>query len=383
MTPAVAHPDSSRLDEFLETDPVVAAIRSAAGAEPVYLVGGAIRDALCGFPVDDLDLVVEGDPYGLVAKLDPGARRHPRFGTAELNVNGFPVDVARARTETYPRPGSLPVVTFGSLNDDLGRRDFTVNTIAVPLAGSARPQLIDPFGGLEDLRLGLLRVLHADSFRDDPTRVIRGARYAARFGFRLSPDTAALLDTADFSTISSDRYRAELLLAAGEPRAVTAYELLDRWGAVPVSEPALELARKGEELLSRPAWHGAADRSEVIYRACFDLPSEAITRLGSVPATPYDGAKLASAHSPVELVLARAAGATWLDQWREAWRDAGLEITGSDLVTAGIPEGPAVGAGIEAARKARLNHGTGGAGSELEIALDAARRFIRDRSPDA
>lgn len=360
---------------------MLARIRELPSRPAVYLVGGAIRDALCGFPVDDIDLVVEGDPAPLIGQLDPTARLHDRFGTAELLIDGFPVDLARARTETYPFPGSLPVVTFGSLTDDLYRRDFTINAIAVPLTGSDRRKLVDPFDGVRDLEAGLLRLLHDESFRDDPTRAIRAARYAARLEFTLAPRTEALLPTVDFSTISTDRYRAELRLVAAEPRGVEGLALLGEWGLVELDASGPELARSALSLLDTDLWHAAADRAEAVLAACLEPPGAAIKALVSTPASPWEGVGLASRFSPVELLLARAAGAAWLDRWRKTWRNVTLEISGADLLAEGIPQGPAVGAGIEAALRARLDRGVGGRKAELEVALAAAREATGAESP--
>lgn len=365
-------PDSSRLDAFLEADPVLGRIRDAVGIGGVYLVGGAIRDALCGFPVDDIDLIVEGDPAPLIRTLDPSARLHDRFGTAELTIDGFPVDLARARTETYPFPGSLPVVTFGSLTDDLYRRDFTINAIAVPLDGRS-PDLIDPFDGIRDLEAGRLRLLHDESFRDDPTRAIRAARYAARLDFALAPETEALLPTVDFSTISTDRYRAELRLVAAEPRGIDALTLLNGWGLLQLEPTGPELARSAVGLLDTDLWRDAADRAETVLAACLEPPHSAIATLASTPASPWEGVGIASRFTPVELLLARAAGATWLDRWRKTWRSVTLEIAGADLLDAGIPQGPAIGVGIAAALRAKLDRGVSGQAAELRVALDAAR----------
>ncbi|MDQ2623352.1 MAG: hypothetical protein M3Y45_09990 [Actinomycetota bacterium] len=371
-------PEIDRLDAFLRSSPVLERVRDACGETPVFLVGGAIRDALCGFPVDDIDLVVEGDPGPLVHELDPAATVHERFGTAELRVGGHPVDIARARTEKYPFPGALPEVTPGSITDDLSRRDFTVNSIAVPLTGSVSlpGDVIDPFNGMRDLESGVLRVLHPESFRDDPTRALRGARYAARFDFDLAPATADLLDTVDLSTISRDRLMAELILISREEQALEALRLISVWGLVPVDDERLALARDAVGLLEQDPWAGAATREEAIFGACFRELDPVLEALFPEPALPSDGVERASRFDPVDLLLARAAGIGWLDVWREQWRWIELEITGADLLAAGIPQGPAVGAGMKAALRQKLDRGTEGLAAELEVALAAARELV-------
>lgn len=371
-------PDTERLDAFLRTSPVLERVRSACAALPVYLVGGAIRDALCGFPVDDIDLVVEGDPAPLIDELDSGAKMHERFGTSELRIAGHAVDIARARTERYPFPGSLPEVTPGSITDDLARRDFTINAIAVPLNGqvSLPDSLLDPFNGMRDLRAGVLRVLHRDSFRDDPTRALRAARYAARLDFDLASDTADLLETVDLSTISRDRLTAELVLISREEQAFEALRLVSVWGLVPLDDERQSLARSAAALLREGEWTGAATREEAILGACFRDMEPVIRALAPEPTRPSEGTGRASRFDELDLLLARAAGIEWLDRWREDWRWIELEITGADLLAAGIPQGPAIGAGMKAALAEKLDHGVAGAERELETALAAARELV-------
>src|SRR4051794_15827757 len=181
----------------------------------VWVVGGAVRDVLLGRPPRELDVVVEGDAVALARRLGEPDAVHERFGTARVGD----VDLAAARTETYAAPGALPDVALGAtVEEDLARRDFTVNALAVRLAdgtGAAWP------GALEDLEAGRLRVLHERSFRDDPTRLLRMARYAARLGFPAEPGTAALAREAiaggALATVTGPRTGAELRLALGEP----------------------------------------------------------------------------------------------------------------------------------------------------------------------
>ena len=154
-----------------------------------------MRDLLLGRQRADIDVAVEGEVEALARRLGGEARTHERFDTASVRVDGLEVDLAATRSETYAHPGALPEVRPASLADDLSRRDFTINAMAVPLAGD--PELIDPHGGLEDLGRGELRVLHPGSFEDDPTRAVRAARYAARYGFALERTTAELIRRAD------------------------------------------------------------------------------------------------------------------------------------------------------------------------------------------
>lgn len=367
MAPGI-DPDFNRLASLLGTHRVIAQVREAATI-PVFLVGGAIRDALADFPVDDIDFVVEGDPVPLARSLDPEARINDRFGTANLLIDGVPVDIATARTETYAHPGALPEVKPGSLEDDLARRDFTINAMAIKVRAGA--ELIDPLGGIADLSSGVLRVLHDRSFEDDPTRALRAARYAARFGFDLEPATADLIHGVTFRSISADRVDSELKLISLEDNALEGLRLARLWGLIEFDENRLDLAERALELIESGSWKDEIPRGVLVLETVFgDLGR--IEGLLAEPADRWDAYSRARQHRPLELLLARAAGATWLDQWQDELRWIELEITGADLLAAGVPEGPRVGAGLDAALAAKVSHGLRDADAELEIALEAA-----------
>jgi len=351
--------------------PELEAVRKAA-AEPVYLVGGAVRDLLLGHPRADVDLVVEGDAAALAERLGGAAVEHERFGTVKVEVEGHELDIATARTETYPEPGSLPVVAPAEdLEADLARRDFTINAMAIPLNGEAR--LIDPYGGEADLKQGLLRILHPASFEDDPTRAIRGARYAARLGFALEPETERLLRAADLSSVSADRRRAELKRLAGEASAHRGYELLVGWELIELREGGLELMLAVDELLEREHWAEFVPREEALISAALGPPGGEELLASMWPPKPGEGVEVAEKRDPVELALARAMGADWIEHYLTIWRNVKLEIDGNDLIAAGVPEGPAVGRGLRAARRGRLEGEISGREQELAAALEAAR----------
>ena len=155
----------------------------------IYLVGGPVRDLLLDLLPGDLDVAVEGDAIDLATHLAAAADlrivRHARFGTATVSGDGAHIDLAPARSETYEAAGALPTVHPSSIDDDLHRRDFTVNAMAFALNGNAVGRLLDPAGGRANLDAGLIRVLHDASFQDDATRILRAARYEARLGFRI------------------------------------------------------------------------------------------------------------------------------------------------------------------------------------------------------
>jgi tRNA nucleotidyltransferase (CCA-adding enzyme) len=190
----------------------------------VYLVGGVVRDLLLGYPNFDLDLVVEGDAVKLAQQVAETSQAkllaHHRFGTAKLRYENFTLDLATARRETYARPGALPAVTPGTLTDDLLRRDFSINAMAISLAANDYGELVDPYQGESDLEHRLIRILHPGSFSDDATRILRAVRYEQRLVFEFEAQTAQLLkrDIPMLDTISGDRIRHELELIFKEKR---------------------------------------------------------------------------------------------------------------------------------------------------------------------
>jgi tRNA nucleotidyltransferase (CCA-adding enzyme) len=350
--------------------PQLARLREALADAPVYLVGGAVRDAFLGHGTDNLDLVVEGDAVEVARRLGGEAREHDRFGTATTWLDGLEIDVASARTETYPQPGALPEVEPATLERDLARRDFTINAMAIPLAGE--PALIDPHDGRPDLDRGLLRVLHEGSFVDDPTRALRAARYAARFGFALESRTAELLREADLGTVSGDRVRAELLRVTSGPAAAQALGLVALWKLLQPRPDAGRLLPAADVLTSGPPWDEIVDRPRALVAAAFGPVGREVDLAGSDPQRPSEAVEAARAASPEELVLARALGAGWLDPLVVEWRNVALEIGGQDLLDAGVPEGPAVGRGLAAAKRRKLDGELSSREQELQAALEAA-----------
>lgn len=359
-----------------ERYPELERVRAAAGEQPVYVVGGAVRDLLLGRERGELDLVAIGDPGPLVAELDPDATEHERFGTAKTRIDGHEIDIATARSERYPAPGALPEVEPATeIEADLCRRDFSVNAMALPLNGEAG--LIDPHGGRGDLEAELLRVLHPGSFEDDPTRALRAARYAARLGFALEPETEALLRRANLDTVSADRRRAELLRLAAEPSAIAGLRQLAAWGLVEPAADGIALAERAEALLAGEPWAGTVERAPAVLALALEPVGRESGLLGTIPASPSAAVELARGYRPRELLAARVRGADWLDRYMGKWSRVELEVDGADLVAAGVPEGPAVGAGLAAALRRKLDGEVSGRERELETALAAAREEDR------
>ena len=194
-----------------------------------YLVGGIVRDLILGVRNLDLDIVIEGDGIAfaqkLAKKLDKKLISHRRFGTATIVIGAhLKIDIATARFESYPHPGSLPQVTPGFLKDDLFRRDFTINAIAINITGREFGEIIDLFGGRQDLRRKVIRILHDQSFIDDPTRILRAIRFQQRYSFRIEPHSLRLLQAASkmkmLELVQPHRTRDELILLLKEDTPV-------------------------------------------------------------------------------------------------------------------------------------------------------------------
>jgi tRNA nucleotidyltransferase (CCA-adding enzyme) len=218
---------------------------------PLYIVGGAVRDLVLGRPLNDFDLTVEGDAIALVRSLASkhggGVTAHLKFGTAKwflpphLKKGHDTLDLISARSETYKQPAALPTVKMGNIEDDLRRRDFSINAMAIRLDGDHYGELRDDLNGIEDLQNGLIRVLHPSSFVDDPTRLYRAVRYENRYGFKLAEETLALIPEARafVEKLSPQRIRHELDLILDEANVVSMLARLDELGLLAPIHPAL------------------------------------------------------------------------------------------------------------------------------------------------
>jgi tRNA nucleotidyltransferase (CCA-adding enzyme) len=358
----------------------------------LYLVGGALRDLLLGEGHVDLDLMLEGDAIAfageVAAELRAKVTRHPRFGTASLKGEGFHLDFAQGRAETYERPGALPRVRPAGLRDDLTRRDFSINAMALRLTGD-REDLVDPHGGRRDIEAKLVRVLHDRSFQDDATRILRALRYEGRLGFRLEAQTETWLrrDLPYVATISGARVRRELERIAIEPVApaiLARAEALDALVAThaalrfaPVAgavERAVQLAMphrvevvlalllsgatpgQRNDAIGRLALTGAQEaavRGGVGLQAIekqFDdeglPPSEVVSLLEGRPVAAIEAFALLREGSPAGERARR-----YLDEWRRVRP----RLDGHDLAALGVEPGPPVGALLRLLRDARLD----------------------------
>jgi tRNA nucleotidyltransferase (CCA-adding enzyme) len=356
----------------LERHPEVARLRGplagAAKDAAVYLVGGAVRDLLLGAAHVDVDLVVEGDAAEVARRLAEitGERLvvHGAFGTATVGD----VDLATARSERYAAPGALPEVLPASLADDLARRDFSINAIAASLADDAFGAVTDPYDGVADVRGGVVRVLHDASFRDDPTRLLRAARYVARLGFALDEPTAAqaraVAAAGQVTTVGGPRLRDALLALLREDTAPAALALLTGLGVLEAIAAGLAVDQTSVAELDALAAE-APDVDRGLARLALLLRSldarersrlvawlrlrraDARVVLAAAAATPE---ALADLPPEAALVVGGAAGRGWLC----AGRHVRLEIDGGVLeAELGLTQGPEVGRVLQALLQAK------------------------------
>ncbi len=384
-----------------------------------YGVGGFVRDVLIGRKNLDLDIAVEGDCYPVV----DGLRKlysfskvvlHRRFLTAELYIDGYRIDIATTRKEEYPR-ASLPVVEPATLKEDLLRRDFTINTLALCLNPERFGKVVDHCGGLEDLEKGIIRVLHTDSFREDPVRILRAVRFSERFGFRIDKTTEKLMLKAIEGgaprKASGRRTLDELINIFKEDRRwqivgrlfdVDFFDALDE-GFKEAKEKTLAILKRGEAILG---WYQGVGGEEVeewfVYLLCLtdSLTREALKRLSrwlslggkkrllaiekrdeliGLGKTPekwtQDRVKIYEVLSayPVELLLyfAVKVGGT-VEQavklYIEELRDIKPLISGTELKALGVKEGPAVGRILDTILKEKLKGRLKSPEEELEFA---------------
>jgi tRNA nucleotidyltransferase (CCA-adding enzyme) len=380
----------------------------------VYLVGGTVRDILRGAPNFDVDVAIEGDAIefarALASELEGSCRPHGQFGTAVVHYGqGENVDVVTARRERYAAPAVLPTVERATIQEDLFRRDFTINAMAVALKADDHGRLVDPFHGQGDLEIGTIRVLHDESFVDDPTRIFRAVRYESRFGFRMDEQTEALarasIGSGLVGRLSGARIREELIALFEEETAARSIVRLGELGLDRAVHPELLADEGGAELFERlrgldrsyeldiPDW-----RLGLIVLAR-RLPRRDVEELGTrlqlgrrdarhIAAAVADGPRLVeqlrdqglSAAEIVSLAEADhpdapllALGLAELEPLRDYFdrlQHVELDIGGSELAELGLGESPRVGEILAELRRRKLNGEIDGRESELEAARE-------------
>jgi tRNA nucleotidyltransferase (CCA-adding enzyme) len=411
-------PAASLADELAALEhlgPVFEAV--AAAAEPyegVYLVGGTVRDILLGEPNFDVDVAVEGDAIELARRLaealDGRVRAHTKFGTAVVVYRDDQrVDVVTARTEFYDAPASLPSVEHATIREDLFRRDFTINAMAVSLKGDDFGRLVDPFNGRRDLEAKTIRVLHNLSFIDDPTRIFRAIRYESRYGFRMDEHTQRLargtIEMGLVGDLSSARLRDELVALLEEGDADASILRLAELAAGAAIHPHLAADEEAAKLLEQlrrlneryatgiPSWRLGIEAlarrlpPDEIYdwlqrlkvqRRDAEHIAWAVTvgprlvqRLEGDAPDPAEIVALAEPYAPDAPLFALAlADQQPLHDYFQRLRDVRLEVSGADLAELGLGESPQVGEILGELRRRKLNGQLDGRESELAAARE-------------
>ncbi|MCQ3937936.1 MAG: hypothetical protein DPW18_12920 [Chloroflexi bacterium] len=372
---------------------------------PCYLVGGVVRDLLLGKPANDLDVIVEGDAIKLGKKLVEihGGKLTPhfKFYTAiwHLPESTDFVDLITARKEIYEKPGALPTVTPSRIEDDLRRRDFTINAMAIRLDGEAFGEILDPLEGQTDLGRGAIRVLHPKSFLDDPTRILRALRYEARYSFQVEPATLDLINPEALvvlSALSGERLRHELDLILEEERAAAILLRIANLGIVNFIHPKIpEFNQRHASLLEMDASLDVpADRRALGYMLWFmDLSEDEVFSIASrldftneLTLSVWAAAQLK--RSLPHLIGARPSEWTYaleklpllsiyavylvtrvnaLLDYISLWRHVKPQTTGDDLKARGLPPGPRYGEILTALRSAWLDGGLSNKAEEEEL----------------
>ena len=399
------------LRERIESLPGMAELLPALeGLGPAYLVGGAVRDLLRGETPLDLDVTVEGDAVELARaaadRLGGDVEEHDRFGTATLRAPGVVADFARCRSERYPSPGALPEVEPAPLEEDLRRRDFTVNAMAAALAPDERGRLVDPCGGRADLDARSIRILHERSFLDDPTRLLRAVRYEARLGAAMDARTEELaleaIAAGALATVSGKRIRAELVLLLEEPEMPAAIERVCRLGLDRALYPCLLCDPDRAASAALGAAEVGADRALAVLAALIAPDADALHPwLDRLAFTRYERDRVARAAAtgphlahalradlpdselhrmlhgePLEalaVALAWSAPGRAILRYVSDLRGARLEVSGADLLAAGVPESPALGRALDETLRRKLDGEVSGREQELALALELAK----------
>ena len=411
----------------LGLDTIFARVQAVALAyRGAYLVGGFVRDLLLGEPNLDIDIAVEGDGIEfareLAGKLSGRVRSHPKFQTAVVIVSegrdGAPlrIDVASTRTEFYDFPAALPKVEHASIRQDLARRDFTINAMAVSLKPEDFGVLLDYFGGLTDLEKKRIRVLHNLSFIEDPTRIFRAVRYESRYGLRMDRHTLSLAKSCSdmdlIGDLSSARLRDELILLLSESKVAFALRRMRELGLarsvhprLALDEETIALVRTSDVLWQRfnlnrevPLWRlrlvwllrelepeeitAWTERmkfrrrdSEVLARA--GVVGRRLRQRLAADMSPAD-LREAARGEPLEAILVALALGVGepvekkLTEYLERTRFVRLALTGADLLALGFPESPRLGEVIQTLERLKVN----GLLPTREDELKAAQRLL-------
>ena len=360
----------------------------------VYLVGGPVRDVILGQDINDLDFGIEGDALSfsrvIARELDGEVIDHPQFMTTSVIAPDIKIDLATSRKETYAGYGILPQVVPGSVSDDLARRDFSINAMAIPL-WQEHPKLLDPYGGLIDLNARLIRVLHGKSFNEDPTRLFRAIKYESRLGFSIATDSLSMMFSAVenevMSMVSGARIRRELELIFSEPTALAIISRSQALGLIKAVHKTWMNAPFRFEKLEELKDKLHHDPMSGLVAICWDLPNTdaelLITRLSmsriwadvvrdTVRLRSLES-KLSSERMPSSLIYALLDSISYsvlqtgkiltdnpvflsrLALFTDTLMSVSPFLSGDDLLSLGVPEGPIIGNILGLLREQKLD----------------------------
>ena len=391
------------------------------GVDGVYVIGGIVRDLIIGREPGDIDLSVVGDAGAFAAEL--AARTgapvptESQFLTFKIDtgdsVAGITsIDIVTARSETYAEPAVLPEVSPSTVEDDLNRRDFTVNSMAISLSVSDWGNLVDPSKGFGDIMRKRIKVLHDSSFVDDPTRIFRAVRYSTRLGFSIDSRTEDLLSKSleNIDQLSGIRVRNEFELILNEATRVESLQLCEKLGILAAISPGLRVGTRTLQVLGELAEEGrlSSDIQDLLALATFGLnedeakqtvqriadtsdwgesilgnaelaktivmldqtdlrPSEVVEILSDIP--------LASIRAYIEAGPPLPRRGRLVD-YVETLRFVKPEISGDDLLKIGIPQGPTIGQLLEIVRRSRLDGQVKSRQEELELVKSRLPGFL-------
>ncbi len=387
-----------------------------AQVESVYVVGGVVRDLILGREPVDADISVVGDAGAfsgaLAGRLGAARPTESEFLTFKITLGNTSegatsIDVVTARAETYPEPAALPDVVPSSIKDDLERRDFTVNSMGISLSDSDWGKLVDPVNGLGDIMRKRIRVLHDASFIDDPTRLFRAVRYAVRLDFSIDSTTKSLIDDSlgKVDRLSGARLRNEFELMLGEPKRVEILHEAEDLGLLAAISPGLRIGSRSlevmesgastrfEDLLALSTFGLTQDEAEQVAKR-FDGPemwtktirgnpelADLVAVLDRSDIRRSEVAKILDS-VPLQSIRAYIAAGPPLPrrdrmiEYIDKIRFERPEITGDDLIAAGIEEGPVIGQLIDIVRRARLDGQVKTKQEELDLAKSRLPGFL-------
>ena len=388
----------------------------------VYVVGGVVRDLILDRAPGDIDLSVVGDAKAfsetLAQRLDASSPVESQFLTYKITpaniVDISAIDVVNARSETYAGPAALPDITPGSIDDDLKRRDFTINSMAISLNESDWGTLFDPMNGFADTMRKRIKVHHDESYVVDPTRIFRTIRYAVRLGYSIDSRTIELISRSldNIDRLSGARIRHEFELMLTEPNRVAILKKSEELGLLAAISPGLRVSAKALQVIETQTEDGSisTEMADLLAIATFGLNEEEAKQIvqrfdgpgnwGESITGNADLSKLVSVLDesgikpseitdilrPIPLASIQAyisAGPPLprrnrMVDYMNRIRFIEPELSGADLLAEGIPEGPVIGTLIDIVRRAKLDGQVSTKQDELELAKSRLPGFLTD-----